>query len=318
MDFTPRPILIDCDPGIDDAVALAMIAAFREQLSLLGITTVAGNQTLERVTRNALDLAFLLHLEVPVASGCDAPLLRKKEVAADIHGSTGLGDCHLPQSSHSPISHNAVTFLRDVLLSLPQGQKATLLPTGPLTNIALLLKTFPEVKDRIDTICLMGGGLNGGNVTPTAEFNIWADPEAAQMVFSAGLPLVMCGLDATMQGGLTRSQVDALLKGNGTISRYFGEMLDFYFRSPAYQKRDVVALHDATTVLYLLYPQLFSTCTCPVTIDCSEGINRGMTIGDRRLFAQGDGITVLTGVVDKVGYQNVILEGFKILDRTLS
>ena len=318
MDLTPRPILIDCDPGIDDAVALAMIAAYREDLSLLGITTVAGNQTLERVTRNALDLAALLRLEVQVASGCDAPLLRKKEVAADIHGSTGLGDCQLPRSGRGPVSDNAVLFLRDTLLALPQGQKATLLPTGPLTNIALLLKTFPEVKERIDTICLMGGGLSGGNVTPTAEFNIWADPEAAQMVFSAGLPLVMCGLDATMQGGLTRSQVDGLLQGKGAVSGYFGEMLDFYFRSPAYQNRDMVALHDATTVLYLLYPQLFSSCTCPVSIDCSEGTNRGMTVGDRRSFAKKEGVTVLTGVVDKTGYQNIILEGFRRLDRTLA
>ena len=315
MEYTPRPILIDCDPGIDDAVALAMIAAYRERLSLLGITTVAGNQTLERVTRNALDLSALLRLGAPVASGCDAPLLRKKEVAADIHGSTGLGDCRLPRSESTPVSTNAVTFLRDTLLALPQGQTATLLPTGPLTNIALLLKTFPEVKARIDTICLMGGGLSGGNVTPSAEFNIWADPEAAQMVFSAGVPLVMCGLDATMQGGLTRPQVDSLLRGNGPVSGYYGEMLDFYFRSPAYQNRDMVALHDATTVLYLLSPQLFSTCTCPVSIDCSEGMNRGMTVGDRRPFAKEEGVTVLTGVVDKEGYQRAILEGFRRLDQ---
>ena len=317
MDQKLRNIIIDCDPGVDDAVALALAAAFRSQLHLLAITTVAGNQTLERVTRNALDLAALLHLEAPVASGCDAPLIRQKETAADVHGPTGLGDCKLPRSSKTPVSQNAVTFLRDTILALPDGEQVTLLPIAPLTNIALLLKTFPEVKEKIDLICLMGGGLNGGNVTPSAEFNIWADPEAAQMVFSAGIPIVMCGLDATMEGGLTRPQVTGLLQGGGAVSGYFGQMLDFYFRCDSYRGRDVVAIHDATTILYLLYPEIFPSVSCPVSIDCSEGTNRGMTVGDRRSFAPAgrSPVTVLTGVSDPVRYQEVLLDAFRRLDQ---
>lgn len=317
MDQKLRNIIIDCDPGVDDAVALALAAAFRSKFRLLAITTVAGNQTLERVTRNALDLAALLHLDVPVASGCDAPLIRHKETAADVHGPTGLGDCRLPRSGAEPVSDNAVIFLRDTILSLPDEEQITLLPIGPLTNIALLLKTFPEVKKRIDLICLMGGGLNGGNVTPTAEFNIWADPEAAQMVFSVGIPIVMCGLDATMDGGLTRPQVTGLLQGGGAVSGYFGQMLDFYFRCESYRGRDVVAIHDATTILYLLHPELFPTVTCPVSIDCSEGMNRGMTVGDRRAFAPADQppITVLTGVSDPLRYQEILLDAFQRLDQ---
>ena len=317
MDQKLRNIIIDCDPGVDDAVALALASAFQDRLRLLAITTVAGNQTLERVTRNALDLAALLRLEAPVASGCGAPLIRQKETAADVHGPTGLGDCRLPRSDRAPASENAVAFLRDTILALPKGERVTLLPIAPLTNIALLLKTFPEVTAKIDQICLMGGGLNGGNVTPTAEFNIWADPEAAQMVFSAGIPIVMCGLDATMEGGLTRPQVTGLLQGGGPVSGYFGQMLDFYFRCASYRGREVVAIHDATTILYLLYPDLFPTVTCPVSIDCSEGMNRGMTVGDRRSFAPADlqVVTVLTGVSDPARYQEILLDAFRRLDR---
>ena len=313
----PLNLIIDCDPGVDDAVALALAAAFRDRLRLLAITTVAGNQTLERVTANALNLSALLGLDVPVASGCAEPLVREKAPAADIHGPTGLGDCRLPESGRRPASDNAVLFLQNTILSLPPEEGVTLVPIGPLTNIALLLKAFPEVKPRISQICLMGGGINGGNRTAAAEFNIWADPEAAHMVFTAGIPLTMCGLDATMQGGLTRPQVEGLRTGGGKVSAYFGEMLDFYFRSLNYRNRDVVAIHDATTLLYLLYPDLFATAQLPVTVDCGEGLTRGMTLADRRSFLEDGGprVTVLTDVKDPQRYQEILLDAMARLDQ---
>ena len=315
----PLQLIIDCDPGVDDAVALALAAAFRDRIRLLAITTVAGNQTLARVTKNALDLSALLKLDAPVASGCADPLVREKAPAADIHGPTGLGDCRLPESGRRAVSDNAVLFLRDTILAMAPGEQVILVPTGPLTNIALLLRVFPEVKGRISQICLMGGGINGGNRTAAAEFNIWADPEAAHMVFAAGIPLTMCGLDATMQGGLTRPQVERLRRGGGKISGYFGQMLDFYFRSLNYRGRDLVAIHDATTLLYLLFPDLFTTARYPVSIDCGEGVTRGMTLADRRTFLPGDAprFTVLTGVADPGRYQAILLEALEGLDRNL-
>ena len=185
-------IWIDCDPGIDDAVALAMAAASRDRLHILGISTVAGNQTSDRVTGNALKLASFLGMDdVPVVRGARGPLVREVEPAGDIHGATGLGNCELPATTKQTASESGIFYMYSRIMELPEEEKVTLVPTGPLTNIALLLRTFPQVQARIEKIVLMGGSSSGGNVTPAAEFNIWADPEAAQMVFAAGLPTVM-------------------------------------------------------------------------------------------------------------------------------
>ena len=280
--------MIDADPGIDDAVAFALAAANQDQLNILAITTVAGNQSLERVTQNALKLTDFLGIsQVPVASGADSPLIREVISAAHVHGSTGLGDCHLPDTDKEVVSENAVTFLAEQILKLPEGEKVTLVPIGPLTNIALLLKVFPEVKERIDEICLMGGAAVGGNVTTTCEFNIWEDPEAAQMVFTSGLPIVMCGLDVTNRCGFSREQVQELLDSKNPITHAYGEMIDFYFRSPVYHGSAVVAVHDAVTITYLLHPEWFTARRMHVEVDCSEGRNRGMTVCEFREWTGG-------------------------------
>lgn len=278
-----RNIIIDADPGIDDAVAFALAASHQDQLNILAITTVAGNQSLKRVTGNALKLTSFLGLEhVPVASGIDAPLIREPISAPHIHGSTGLGDCQLPETDRTVVSTNAVSYMAERILSLPMGEKVTLVPIGPLTNIALLLKVYPQVKDRIDSICLMGGAAVGGNVTVTAEFNIWEDPEAAQIVFASGLPIVMCGLDVTNHCGFDKEQVCQLLDSQNPIAHAYGEMIDFYFRSLADRGSAGVAVHDAVTITYLLHPEWFITKKAYVEVDCSEGKNRGMTVCEFR------------------------------------
>lgn len=278
-----RNIWIDCDPGIDDAVMLAMAAASRDKLNILGISTVAGNQTIDTVTENALRLADFLGLsDIPVVRGAKGPLTRKKSDAADVHGKNGIGDVELPVPTKTLDSLNAVPYMRDVIMNLSEGEKITLVPTGPMTNIALLLKTFPEVEEKIDQIVLMGGSTAEGNVTMTAEFNIWADPEAGKIVYDSNLPIAMFGLDVTNQCGLYRSQVAEMVKSEHKVKAALGQMIDFYFKSPAYIDREMTCLHDAATILYLTDPEIFGFFYGPITVDCGEELNRGCTICDKR------------------------------------
>lgn len=278
-------VLFDCDPGIDDAVAFALAAAHPDVLKLHGISTVAGNQTLDRVTGNALKLTAFLGMDVPVARGAEAPLLRDIVPAGDIHGKTGLGDCVLPETDRTAVAERAPEFMYRKLCALPDGERMVLVPTGPLTNVALLLAAFPDCRDRIAQIVLMGGAMSGGNITQTAEFNIWEDPEAASIVFRSGVPIVMCGLDVTMKCGFTHAQVEALAKSGSRKAQAYGEMVSFYFRTAMYENRERVAIHDAVTFMYLLHPEIFTGRRMHVEIDCSEGLNRGMTVCDSRIWS---------------------------------
>jgi inosine-uridine nucleoside N-ribohydrolase len=187
----PERILIDCDPGHDDAIAL-LLALASPEVEVVGVTTVAGNQTLEKTTANAIRvLDFVGRDDVPVAAGANAPLLRDPFVAAYVHGDTGLDGPDLPPPQRAPLDRHAVDFLAEHVAG------ATLVPIGPLTNVALLLARYPEA--RPERIVLMGGAIGLGNVTPAAEFNIWADPEAAARVFSSGIELTMIPLEVTHQ-----------------------------------------------------------------------------------------------------------------------
>ena len=273
-------IWIDCDPGIDDAVALAMAAASREQLHLLGVSTVAGNQTSDRVTGNALKLMTFFGMDdVPVVRGARGPLVRPVEPAEDIHGADGLGGCVLPETEKKTASESGIFYMYSRIMGLPEGETVTLVPTGPMTNIALLLRTFPEVKERIGRIVFMGGSSGAGNVTPAAEFNIWADPEAAQMVFAAGLPMVMCGLDVTLQSGLYGGQIEKLCRSDRQAERACGRMLRFYLDTTRHEgEENMVAIHDAVTILYLTNPELFAGRNVTVNVDCGWDAGRGRTV----------------------------------------
>lgn len=313
-----RKILLDCDPGIDDALAICLAVAFKEKLEILGITTVAGNQTIEKVTDNALKLVHFLKEDIPVAKGAVRPLLRESEQAPDIHGKTGLGYCELPLPEDKAAEENAVLFLRDKIMGLPDGEKVTLVPTAPLTNIGLLFSVFPEVKERIDKIVLMGGAVSGGNVTPTAEYNIYADPEAAQIVFQAGVPIVMCGLDVTSQCGLTRNQVSKMLQSKSTICRACGQMLDYYFGSPVYRDNSLVSIHDAVTIMYLVHEEIFEGAPMNVTVDCSQGLNRGMTVCDNRIWCRNEESHVeILLEVEREEFQRILIEELFELDARL-
>src|SRR2546421_9314180 len=200
------PILLDCDPGHDDAIAL-LLALASPELELLGITTVAGNQTLEKTTANAIRvLDFVGRDDIPVAAGADQPLLRDPFVAAYVHGEPGLDGPDLPPPQREPVRQHAVDFLAERIRA--RDGRVTLVPTGPLTNVALMLALHPDA--RPERIVLMGGAIAEGNVTPAAEFNIWCDPEAAARVFASGIDVAMIGLDVTHEALFTPAHVSRL------------------------------------------------------------------------------------------------------------
>lgn len=274
-------VIMDCDPGIDDGIALAYAAAHQDEIELLAVTTFAGNQTIDKVTKNALELVDFYGLKVPVARGQECPLVKEVIHAEEFHGETGLGHCVLPETGTKAASDNAVFFIREILDDLPEGQQVTFIETAPMTNLALLLRVFPEVKDKIRRIVFMGGAVKGGNVTPAAEFNIYADPEAAKIVFEAGIPLVMCGLDATMKCNLTRNQIMKLCQSGNPVARACGDMAGYVLENSS-KYRCVASIHDAVPFMYLLHPEFFKMEKAILDVDCSDGAGRGAMLCDFR------------------------------------
>jgi purine nucleosidase/pyrimidine-specific ribonucleoside hydrolase len=263
------PVLLDCDPGHDDAIAL-LLALGSDELELRGVTTVAGNQTLERTTANAIRVLELAgRPEIPVAAGAGRPLVREPRVAADVHGETGLDGPDLPPPRAKPSTEHAVDFLAARIAG------ATLVATGPLTNVALLLARHPEA--RPERIVLMGGAIAEGNVTPAAEFNIWADPEAAQRVFTSGLDVTMVGLDVTHRALVTPEQ----MRESGRIGGVVAELLEFYggFHRSVYGW-DGSPIHDAVAVALVIDPSLLELEHLNVRVDTESALCRGRTVVD--------------------------------------
>ena len=266
------PILLDCDPGHDDAIAL-LLALGSDELELRGVTTVAGNQTLEKTTANAIRVLELAgRAKIPVAAGAGRPLLREPRVAADVHGDTGLDGPDLPPPHVDPSPQHAVDFRAE------RVDGATLVATGPLTNVALLLARHPEAKP--ERIVLMGGAIAEGNVTPAAEFNIWADPEAARRVFTSGLDVTMVGLDVTHRALVTPAHASQLREA-GRIGAVVAELLEFYggYHRSVYGW-DGSPIHDAVAVAHVIDPGLLELERLNVRIDTESELCRGRTVVD--------------------------------------
>jgi inosine-uridine nucleoside N-ribohydrolase len=243
---------------------------------VLGITTVAGNQTLEKTTTNALKLLeFTGRTEIPVAAGAERPFVREQYVAAYVHGETGMDGPELPAPTAKPVDQHAVDFLAE---RIEPG--VVLVPTGPLTNIGLLLALHPEVADRIDRIVLMGGAIAEGNVTPAAEFNIWADPEAAARVFTSGIDLTMVGLDVTHKA-LFRPTDSERLAATGRTGKLVAELFSFYqqFHSEQYGW-DGSPVHDAVAVAHVIRDDILTTADRGVIVDTGGELSRGRTYVD--------------------------------------
>jgi inosine-uridine nucleoside N-ribohydrolase len=272
------PILIDCDPGHDDAIAL-LLALASPEVELVGVTTVHGNTTLDNTTVNALKILELAgRADVEVAAGADRPLVREPRTASHVHGAGGLDGPDLPPPAGAPVSAHAVDFLADRLRN--SDRPVTLIPTGPLTNVALLLARHPDAAQRLERIVLMGGAIAEGNVTPAAEFNIWVDPEAAARVFGAGVDLTMVGLDVTHRALMTADHAERL-RAAGRVGTMVAELWAFYsrFHRRVYEFGGA-PVHDALAVGHVIDPALLTTEHRHVDVDCASELCRGRTVVD--------------------------------------
>jgi purine nucleosidase len=279
----PTSIILDCDPGIDDALAIAF-AHGHPGIDLIGITTVAGNVSLAKTTANALAVSeYIGAAGTPVSAGCTGPLLRPAYDARDVHGESGLGGAVLPPATGSPAPGHAIEYIIDTVRAAP-GQ-ITLVATGPLTNIALAVKREPRLADWVRQFVIMGGSAGRGNVTPAAEFNIWADPEAAAVVFRAGWTVVQLGLDVTLQTGAS----PAVLQRMAELGRLGTELL-----LPALEQYRSVRepsgppVHDVCAVAWVAQPDVFGLVPARVQVETAGQLTAGMTVTDFEAPGQAD------------------------------
>lgn len=270
-----KKIILDCDPGHDDAVAI-MLAAKSEKLDLLGITVVAGNQTLEKTQVNARNVCQCLGLDVPVYAGCGQPMVREKMVAADIHGETGLdGPVFEPLTKPLEEKH-AVQFIIDTLMG--SDGDITMVTTGPMTNLAMAMRMEPRIVEKIEQIVLMGGAYTNGNVTPAAEFNIIADADAAYVCFTSGRPITMVGLDVTRKALCYPAVVARMEKVGNKASKLFVDLMRHFCKS----QKEVFGweggpLHDPITIAYLLDPSVLTVKPMHAEIDIRSTQSYGRT-----------------------------------------
>lgn len=272
-----RKIIIDTDPGIDDAVAI-LAALSLEELEVVLLTTVAGNVSVDINTENTLKLLKFTNNSIPVAKGCVKPLVAEARDCSSIHGETGMGGYEFPPLSpeDKPLEKHAVEAMRETIMS--SSEKITLVPIAPLTNIAILFTLYPECKDNIEEIIMMGGSTTRGNEMPMAEYNIFVDPEAAKIVFDSGVKITMCGLDVTNKALLTKSNVDELKDFNKTgyaiwsmFKHYRGGSLATGFK-----------MHDSSAIAYLARPDLFTTQETYVDIETKGTLTYGCVVADLR------------------------------------
>lgn len=278
--MTPEKIILDCDPGHDDALALTMAVA-STQIKLLGVTTSAGNQTPDKTLNNALRMLTLLGAtDVPVAGGNHRPLMRNLKIADYVHGETGLDGADLPEPTFEPVDQSAVELIADILRS--QIEPITLVVTGPMTNIALFLRIHPELKNKIKQIVFMGGAAGQGNVHPTTEFNMAVDPEAAKIVVNEGIPLVMAGLNVTLKAQICSDDLERMRKINNQVAQAITGQMEFYGKWYGQDEFGLAGtpVHDPCTIAYLLKPAIFETHTAYLDVETQGQLTAGETIVD--------------------------------------
>ncbi|MFQ2035893.1 pyrimidine-specific ribonucleoside hydrolase RihA [Aeromonas veronii] len=308
------PVILDCDPGHDDAIALILALASAE-LKVLAVTTSAGNQTPDKTLNNALRILTLLGRDdIPVAAGAPKPLARELIIADNVHGESGLDGPKLPDPAFAPQGMAGIELMAKCLRE--SAEPVTLVPTGPLTNIALLLAAHPELKPKIARIVLMGGAAGAGNWTPAAEFNIYVDPEAADMVFKSGIPITMCGLDVTHEAQVMDEDIERVRAITNPVAQCVAGLLDFfmiYHRDPKWGFAGA-PLHDPCTIAWLLAPELFHGVECRVDIETSGEHTVGMTVVDRYgLTGKPANALVLLGL-DRPGFIDLLVTRLRAFD----
>lgn len=304
-------VILDCDVGHDDAIAL-MLGAAHPEIDLLGICAVAGNQILKKTLTNTLNVVQHLGLDIPVYSGMDRPIVRDQIIASEIHGESGLdGPVFEPLKIKAQPKH-AVAYIIETLMN--SEEKITLVPVGPLSNIGMAIRLEPKIIDKIERIVLMGGAYGLGNRTASAEFNIFVDPEAAHIVFSSGVPIVMMGLDLTNQTLADMSVIERMEKLGNKAGKLFGDMMRFTFESQRINGLSAGPVHDVTAMAYVVRPDLFTTKPAYVEICLDKGICYGRTVCDF-LGRSGKAPNALVGTgVDLPRFWDFIEENLKTLN----
>lgn len=303
-------IILDCDPGHDDAVAI-MLAAINPKIELLGITVVAGNQKLEKTVNNTLKVCNHLNLDVPVYSGMSRPMIREQLIADDIHGETGLDGPKFEELKIKAEDKHAVNFIIDTLMN--SDEKVTLVPTGPLTNIGMAIRFEPRIIEKINRIVLMGGSYQLGNMTPAAEFNILADPDAAHIVFSSGVKIVMMGLDLTRQASATKEVVEKIKSLNNKASKLFVDLMEFFAAS---QKNvygwSAPPVHDPTTIAYIIDPECIEVKPMFCEIELWSERSYGRTLCDYFGILKKEPNVDVAVKLDFDRFWNLIYENLKL------
>lgn len=303
-----QPIILDCDPGHDDAIALVLALASPE-VEVKAVTSSAGNQTPEKTLRNVLRMLTLLNRpDIPVAGGATKPLMRELIIADNVHGESGLDGPALPEPAFAAQRCSAVELMAKVLRDAPEP--VTLVATGPQTNIALLLSGHPELHAKIARIVIMGGAMGAGNWTPAAEFNIYVDPEAAEIVFQSGLPIVMAGLDVTHRAQIMADDIARFRAVGNPVATTVAGLLDFFMEYHKAEKWgfDGAPLHDPCTIAWLIRPALFTTIERWVGVETQGKYTQGMTVVDRYALTGNKPNTTLMVDLDRAAFVDLLAE----------
>jgi purine nucleosidase len=307
--MTPRPIIIDTDPGTDDAIAIWLALASPE-LEVVGISAVAGNVPLRHTEKNARKVCELARRpDIKIFAGCARPMLRPLVTAEEFHGHTGLGDTVLPEPAMPLQAAHAVDWLVDTLLAAGVGE-ITLCPIGPLTNIAMAFVREPRIGPKIREIVLMGGGFfEGGNITPAAEFNVYCDPHAAEVVFTSGVKLTMMPLDVTHQARTTGKRIASVRAIGTPVGLAAAAMMAAHGKHAEKDRdRDGGPLHDPCVIAYLLRPELFAGRSCNVRVETGSELTMGMTVVDWWGVTGGPKNCTVINRIDADGYFTLIAE----------
>lgn len=302
------PIILDCDPGHDDAIALILALASPE-LDLKAVTTSAGNQTPEKTLRNALRILTLLQRnDIPVAGGAVKPLMRELIIADNVHGESGLDGPELPEPNFAPQQCNAVELIAKTLRE--SAEPVTIVATGPLTNIALLLTSHAELKPKIARIVIMGGAAGLGNWTPAAEFNIYVDPEAAEIVFQSGLPIVMAGLDVTHRAQIMSEDIERFRQLDNPVAAVVADLLDFFMEYHKQEKWGFqgAPLHDPCTIAWLIKPSMFTCVERWVGVETQGKYTQGMTVVDYYSLTNNAPNTTVMMDIDRQAFVDLLVE----------
>ena len=301
-------IIFDTDPGHDDILSIMTALAHNSELEPLSFVTVAGNQTLDKVTNNILKVEDYLGIDIPVYKGLNRPLVKEPQPQPAAHGESGMDGPILPEPQRKVEELSGVDYYRKVLSG---NEKVTIVALAPLTNLGYVLKEDPSLADNIEQIVLMGGALNGGNINKYAEFNIWHDPEAAKIVFDSGVKVVMAPLEVCYAGGIMIEETK-IFKNGGKASKLVSDLFDFYCRYAIERKWDKTAIFDLIPVLYLLKPEIFVAEQGKVDVILDGEDTQGQTI-----FTEGEGNHTVLIDTKREECMKIFFEAIDTLDKRL-